>query len=420
MNNSEKKAMQEEALWQKAKSAGMPRRKFLILLASSGAAAVVASCAPKTITTTVTATPSTPSPAPARLVDEPTPTQFFRSIGGGNWEMLFQDMANQTYATPNSLFYVRDHTSTPMPIDVSTWSLSIEGDGVAKPFTVNYNDLLAMPTTKVTRYVECAGNGRSFFDTLLKNPAQGGQWHLGAYGIAEWVGVRLSELLQRAGIKSNAVDVMPAGFDSTQVRRPMPVDKAMADDTILAYMMNGDLLPMDHGFPARVLTPGWVGVANIKWVNKITVSNTPQTSDWNTKLYILVGPDYTATPPALGPALNTQVLKSALCLPFPATLRAGSQKVVGYAWSPSGKIAKVDVSLDGGSSFQPATLTGPNIERAGTRWEFSFNAQPGSMSITPRATDDQGNAQYPVSQQKWNQQGYIFGAMVPHPVTVSG
>jgi sulfane dehydrogenase subunit SoxC len=182
--------------------------------------------------------------------------------------------------------------------------------------------------------------------------------------------------------------------------------------------MNGDILPIDHGFPARVLTPGWVGVNNTKWVNKITVSTTPQTSDWNTKLYVLVGPDYQPQGAALGPPVSDQVMKSALCLPFPATLSAGQQKVVGYAWSPFGKIAKVDVSLDGGSTFQAASLVGPNIERAGSRFEFSFTASAGNLTITPRATDDQGNVQYPVSAQKWNQQGYLFGAMVPHPVTV--
>ena len=100
-------------------------------------------------------------------------------------------------------------------------------------------------------------------------------------------------------------------------------------------------------------------------------------------------------------------------------MKAGQQKVVGYAWSPDGKIASVDVSLDGGSTFQPAKLVGPNVERAGSRWEFSFMANPGNMTITPRATDDKGNIQYPASQQKWNQMGYLFGAIVPHPVTVS-
>jgi len=399
----------------------MTRRAFLTLLGVGGAAAVLASCAPRIVTTTVTPSPSpSPSPAPGRPITKPTPPQFFRAFGS-NSEMLFQNMANREYAMPNSFFFIRNHTSTPMPpIDVATWNLSIEGDGVSRPFALTYDDLLAMPSTTVTRYVECAGNGRSFFDSLLSNPAQGTQWRFGAYGIAEWVGVKLSDLLERAGVKSNAVDVMPAGSDSLQVRRPMSVDKAMQDDTILAYMMNGDILPPDHGFPARMLTPGWVGINNIKWVSKITVSTAPQYSDWNTKTYVLIGPDYAPQTPSLGPPITTQVAKSACSLPFPGTLKAGPQKIVGYAWSPAAKIAKVDVSLDGGGTFQSATLTGPNIERAGTRWEFSFNAQPGNITVTPRATDDQGNTQYPVSQQKWNQQGYLFGAMVPHPITVAG
>ena len=421
MNHADLKEAQEEALWQKAQSAGMPRRKFLVLLASSGAVAVLAACTPK-VTPTLTPTPTptpTPTAPPARLIDKPLPEQFFIPVGAPVSEMRFEVMANRAYAMPNSFFFVRNHTSTPI-VDIKTWTLSIEGDGVATPLTLTYDDLLKLPTKTVTRYVECAGNGRGFYASMMNNPAQGSQWHLGGYGIAEWVGVPLGELLTRAGIKSSAVDVMPAGLDSTQVRRPMPVAKAMADDTIVAYMMNGDILPLDHGFPARILTPGWVGVANIKWVNKITVSTTPQYSDWNTKLYVLVGPDYQPQPPSDGPILDNQTMKSALCLPFPAALKAGSQKVVGYAWSPFGKIARVDVSLDGGGTYQPTVLTGPNIERAGSRWEFSFNAQPGEMTITPRATDDQGNVQYPVSQQKWNQQGYIFGAMVPHPVTVTG
>jgi sulfane dehydrogenase subunit SoxC len=413
---------QVQALWNKAEKEGMSRRKFLILLGAGGAAAVLAACTPSTttFTTTTTLTPATTTtPAAALpLIIKPTPSEYFIPLGS-NAEMRFEVMAKRTYNMPNSLFFVRGHTSTPFPaIDVKTWSLKVDGDGISNPLTLSYDDLLAMPGTTVTRYIECAGNGRSFYASLMNNPAQGGQWHLGAYGIADWTGVKLSDILNKAGIKSTAVDVMPAGFDSLNVRRPMTVEKAMEPDTVVAYMMNGDILPIDHGFPARVVTPGMVGVNNIKWVNKITVSTTPQTSDFNTKLYVLVGPDYQPQGTALGPPVNDQVIKSALCLPFPAALTAGQQTVVGYAWSPFGKIAKVDVSLDGGNTFKPATLTGPNIERAGSRWEFSFNASPGNMTITPSATDDKGHTQYPVSQQKWNQQGYIFGAMVPHPVTV--
>jgi sulfane dehydrogenase subunit SoxC len=422
MKNTELNGNQVQALWKKAEIAGMPRRKFLLLLTTSGAAAVLAACTAKipTSTTPVSTQTTPPSTTPtAPLISKPVPNEYFINNTGPIAETRLELMANRTYNMPNSLFFVRDHTSTPYPaIDVKNWTLSVSGDGVSSPLTLSYDDLLAMPQTTVTRYVECAGNGRSFFSSLLNNPAQGGQWHLGAYGIADWTGVKLSDILTRAGIKSSAVDVMPAGFDSLQVRRPMPVSKAMLSDTLVAYMMNGDILPIDHGFPARVLVPGWVGVNSIKWLNKITVSTVAQTSDFNTKLYVLVGPDYQPQGTALGPPVNDQVMKSALCLPFPATINSGQQKVIGYAWSPFGKIAKVDVSFDGGSTFQSASLVGPNIERAGSRFEFNLDASPGSLTITPRATDDQGNVQYSVSQQKWNQQGYLFGAMVPHPVTV--
>jgi len=332
--------------------------------------------------------------------------------------MRFEVLANRDYLTPNGLFYVRNHTSTPV-VDVKTWKLSIGGAGIEKPFEITYDELLKMPSRTVTRYVECSGNGRSFFDTVLKKPAEGGQWYLGAYGIAEWTGVQLSEILRQAGIKSTAVDVMPTGLDSQAIERPMPVAKAMEEDTLLAYLMNGDILPLDHGFPVRTLVPGWAGISCIKWVGKITVSEEPIFVDKNTNNYVLIGPDYEPMPPARGPAVTMQVMKSACCLPWPnAILTAGAQKISGFAWSPAGKISRVEVSIDGGKTFRDATMTGPNIEKAGSRWEFSFNAQPGNMTITPRATDDKNNRQYDVSQQIWNQLGYGFGAMVPHPVTI--
>lgn len=417
------KQEQVEALWRKAQAAGMSRRRFLVLLAGSGAAAVLASCTPRAPAPTPSPAPApTPAPAPApasvRAIYKPTPEQFFIPLGT-NSEMRFEVMANRAYTTPNSFFFVRSHTPTSAPpIDVKTWKLSIGGEGVTSPFQLTYDELLALPARTVTRYVECAGNGRSFFAGLMNRPAEGGQWRLGAYGVAEWTGVPLAALLERAGIKSTAIDVMPTGADTTHIERPMPVARAMEEDTIVAYLMNGEILPVDHGFPARVIVPGWVGIASIKWVEKITVSEKPLFVDKNTNAYVLIGPDYQPQPPAKGVIMSTNIMKSACCLPWPASLKAGAQKVVGYAWSPAGKIARVEVSIDGGQTFQDAKLTGPNIERAGTRWEFSFDAKPGDMTITPRATDEKGNVQYDVSLQKWNQLGYSFGAVVPHPVKI--
>ncbi len=414
---------QRESLWETARAAGLGRRRVLALLAAGGAVAVLSACASKLTPTPVpTATPlptATPVPTPAaapRPITKPIPAQFFTQLGS-NAEMNFAVMADRAYATPNSFFFVRNHSFSPF-IDLKEWRLRIEGDGVARPLELTYDELLKLPSRTVTRFVECAGNGRSFYDTLLKKPAQGGQWHLGAYGVAEWTGVPLAALLDRAGLKATAVDVMPTGLDSLRIERPMSVAKAKEEDTIVAYLMNGEILPLDHGFPARMIAPAWVGIANIKWLGKMTVSEAPIFVEKNTTSYVFIGSDYQAQPPAKGPVLSTQVMKSACALPWPATLSAGQQKVVGYAWSPFGKIARVEVSLDGGVSYQEARLVGPNIERSGSRWEFSFNAAPGDMTITPRATDDKGNVQHNVSQQKWNEQGYLFGAVVPHPVKV--
>jgi sulfane dehydrogenase subunit SoxC len=330
-----------------------------------------------------------------------------------NSEMDFELMANMGYfTTSNEIFFT--HTRSSMPVvDIRSWRLSIEGDGVSNPISLSYDDLLELPSATFTRYLESAGNGRIFYDLLLCKKAEGEQWHFGAFGIAEWTGVQLSKILKIAGVKKEAVEVKPVGMDNSFNELSIPLAKAMEEDTLLAYNMNGLVLPVDHGFPLRTVVPGWIGAASAKWVNKITVSTRPIPGSKNKKNF-LIGPDYPSRP-----LITSQVMKSACCLPWPALLRAGHQRIIGYAWSPAGRITKVDISLDGGKTFQPAALTGPNIERAGTRWEFCFDAQPGNMTITPRAADDKGNAQYSISQQKWNKLGYLFGAMVPHPVTIS-
>jgi DMSO/TMAO reductase YedYZ molybdopterin-dependent catalytic subunit len=333
--------------------------------------------------------------------------------------MRFEALKPDQFLVPPENLFVRSHAATPS-IDEKTWKLSIEGSGVDKPLSLSYDELLKLPSKTLTRSLECAGNGRSFYQTFLNKPAQGTQWKFGAYGVGEWTGVPLSELLQRAGLKPSATNVMAIGLDQPRVRRPLPLDRAMLDDTLLVYAMNGKPLLPDHGFPARLIVPGYVGVNSTKWVGTIQVAEEPLFSDWNTKTYVLIGPDYQPQGQALGPAVGEQVMKSALALPWPAELKAGQQTVRGYAWSPRGKIGKVEVSTDGGQSFQPARLVEPNVEKAGVRWEFSFEARPGDLTLTPRATDDQGNAQpLDLAQQKWNEQGYLWAVAVPHPVKVT-
>jgi DMSO/TMAO reductase YedYZ molybdopterin-dependent catalytic subunit len=242
---------------------------------------------------------------------------------GTNAEMRWSAMRGQGYLTPIDRFFVRNHTSTPR-IDVSTWRLHVHGTGVERELSLSYDDLVALPQVSVTRFIECAGNGRSLFGTQQGQAAAGTAWTLGAVGVAEWTGIRLSTVLERAGLRPSALDVMPVGLDDQQVRRPVPLEKALADDTLIVLGMNGHTLPPDHGFPARILVPGWVGVANIKWVGSIEVSETPLTSPWNTTSYRLFGPAYPDSP-----LVTTQVVKSALEQPLPAPLRPGPHRAHG-------------------------------------------------------------------------------------------
>lgn len=398
-------ARADEYLWSESKRLGLSRRGFLKLLAAGCSLASLAGGA---------ILPASARAAAAQPVLKPTPPELFNDFGS-NKEMRWEAMYGRGYLVPNDLFFVRNHTRTPA-IEMSSWRLKVEGSGVNRALELTYDDLLAMPAVSFVRYVECAGNGRSFFEIAHAKKAQGTQWKLGAIGVAEWTGVPLRDLLERAGVKKTARDVMPEGLDDLKVRRPMSLDKAMEADTMVVYAMNGQPLPADHGFPARVLTPGWIGVANIKWVGRIQVSEEPLFSQWNTDTYVLIGPDYKPGPPAKGPILSLQSLKSALELSWNGEIAAGRRLLRGRAWSPVGKIDRVEYSLDQGKSWQRARLREPNIAQAWVRWDADWDARPGKHMIRARAADERGNAQ--PERVAFNEQGYLYNAPVDHPITV--
>ena len=360
-------------------------------------------------------------------ISKPLPSQYFVNFGS-NAEMRWDAAADLGYEIPNDRFFVRDHTGTPI-VNASTWQLELSsGPGskgrrsTANAVTFGYDALRALPSKTIYSAIECAGNGRSFFGTQQGTPAAGTQWSLGAIGVAAWTGVPLSTRRERARHRSTAVDVMPYGLDSTvvasgvdagHVRRPVPVSKAL-NDVLLAYEMNGQPLPYDHGFPVRLVVPGWVGVANIKWVGQIEVSATPLLSLWNSAQYVLTGPTYTGSPP-----ITSQVVKSAFELPFGAQLPAGrAQVLAGRSWSGGGSIKRVDVSTDGGSTWKPATLHGANVAHAWARWTFTWTPPgAGGYTLRARATDCSGNVQ-PTSVP-FNDGGSVFGAIVQHPVVAA-
>lgn len=410
----------EEWRWRWLRDRGMDRRRFLELAALVGLGAATAACdrggqrrtaSPTSAPTATTAA----APADPGVWVKPVTDEGF-VVRSTNAEMRWERMGDQGETTPNSLFFVRNHLKTAR-VDREAWRLQVSGSGVENPVELSYDELRTLGSeTTVRRFVECAGNGRVFFDEVGRQMAEGTQWRLGAIGVADWTGVPLGAVLERAKVKRTARDVMPEGLDELKVRRPIPLAKAMADDTLLVYAMNGEDLPPDHGAPVRALVPGWIGVASVKWVGRIEVSEQPLLSDWNTTSYVLLGPGYAPVGPAKGPVLTTQVVKSALELPWPATLPAGPRTIRGRSWSGHGRIARVECRIDDGP-WRPARIEGANEPLAWARWSLDWDAAPGPHTVRVKATDERGNTQ--PDTVPFNQQGYLYGGIVAHPVTVN-
>jgi len=387
----------DEFLWARAGIGRLPRRSFLQLL---GAGVVAARY---------------PAAEARQAIIKPAPPELFVT-SGSNLEMRWEAMYNRGYIVPNELFFVRNNSPRVPRLDPATWRLQLAGSGLSRPRSFTYDEILAMPSVSVIRAIECAGNGRNFFQVSHGKKIPGTPWDLGGIGVAEWTGVPLREVLERAGVTRNARDVMPEGADALHIKRPIPIEKAIAADTLLVYAMNGHPLPPDHGFPVRLLVPGWVGIAHVKWVRRCEVSERPLYSDYNTKRYVLTGPDYEPRPPAMGPVLTTQKVKSAFELAWNGEIASGRRLLRGRSWSGEGRITKVDVSLDGGQTWQQSRLRDPNIDLAWVRWDLDWDARPGTYRFQARATDSSGNTQ--PDRVPFNAEGYSHWAVVTHPVTV--
>ncbi len=404
---------QQAKLWQLARGRDIGRRRFLQLFSAGGAAAVLAACTGMQL----------PAPPPQAAVEAAAPLHFkdaapFIDHGRGNLEARLQNM--QGLITPNRFFFVRNNSAS-LDLDAAGWRLAVEGDAVARPLELSYEDIRTLPSRTLISFLECAGNHRAMFDLVKGRPAQGTQWMTGAVGNGEWTGVSLREVLTLAGITEQAVSVLLVGLDRDSpeegFRRVIPVDKAMDADTLLAYALNGELLPRDHGFPLRVLAPGWVGSTSIKWLGRIVVSSQQLWTRNNTSSYTLIDDAYPPEGEAPGKVATTQTIKSALALPWPAQLPAGESRIHGYAHSPDGPIVKVEWSLDAGATWRSAEMTTPQIQYSWARFGFIWDAQPGEHTIMTRATDAAGNSQ--PDKIPFNQKGYLFNQPLPHPIRVA-
>ena len=406
------------SLWEFASARGMERRQFLRLMVAGGAAAVLAACG-------VVDSPGAPNPTsvqvePGLATDSPwfKDTSPFIVHDDKGLEARLENM--QGIITPNRFFFVRNN-SVSLDLDASDWRLSIEGDAVSEPMELTYDDIRSLPSRTLTAYLECAGNHRAMFDLVNGRKASGTQWMTGGVSNGEWVGAAMRDVLTLAGIQADAVSVLLIGLDTESpeegFRYVLPVEKAMRPDTLLAYALNGETLPKDHGFPLRAIVPGWVGSANIKWLGRVFVSSERMWTRNNTTSYTLIGDDYTPEGESRGRPVTAQIIKSALALPWPAELSAGRHRIHGYAQSPSGPISRVEWSDDSGRTWNDAELSGSQPDYSWARFEFAWDAEPGERTIMTRATDAKGNTQ--PDRAPFNEKGYLFNQPAPHPIRVT-
>jgi DMSO/TMAO reductase YedYZ molybdopterin-dependent catalytic subunit len=321
--------------------------------------------------------------------------------------------------TPVGLHYVLTHYDLPV-VDPVTWRLVVSG-AVEQPFELDLDALTALPSRTVRVTLECAGNGRARLDPRpVSQP-----WLTGAVGTAEWTGVPLADLLDRATPTSEAVDVSFTGADHGVERgveqdyeRGLPLAEALGPDVLVAWAMNGQPLPLQHGAPVRLVVPGWYGMAHVKWLRAVTVLDHAFTGYQNAVAYRL---RQDADEP--GEAV-TRIEPRALLVPpgFPEfltrerVLRPGRVALTGRAWSGWGEVTRVEVSTDDGLTWHDADL-GPAEHRwAWRRFDTEFEATPGTHVLRARAHDATGRAQ-PL-EQAWNRGGFANNADEPVVVHV--
>ncbi|MFI6986202.1 sulfite oxidase [Embleya sp. NPDC050154] len=423
-----------------ARADGVPRRDLLKLLGAAGVLTALPAGTAYAADPTASTAPTDPSrpPAPAAPptapgavaapgIVKPLPPELF-TIRGTNAETNFHALRGSGYHTPVDRFFVRNHTSTPQ-LSARDWRLRLWGSGLrgsvdqAHAIELDLADLRRLPAHTHSATIECAGNGRSFYTSQQGESVAGTAWTLGAIGMARWRGARLSDVLRRAGLRREAVDVLPRGLDEEyvtggvnlgRVRRPLPLAKAL-DDVLLAYEMNGEPLTADHGAPVRVVVPSWVGISSIKWVGDIEVSAQPLYSPWNTDFYRLFGP---AHPEGGSAPLTRQTLKSAFELPTGARFASRvTHRLEGRSWSGTGGVRRVDVSTDGGATWRRARLRDQPRRDGWVRWSVDWRpTTTGPTELLARASDTSGRVQ--PDRSTFNTQGYFFDAVVRHPVTV--
>ena len=319
--------------------------------------------------------------------------------------------------TPLERFYIRSHFDLPAGDPATwaqTWKLEIKGL-VAKPLSLSLADLEKMKQTTVEAVLQCAGNGRGLFQPRVP----GVQWRWGAMGNAEWTGVRFADVLAAAGATKDAKFVQLQGMERPTLEttpafiRGIPIAKALHPDTLIALRMNGQPLAPHHGYPARLVVPGWVGDDWVKWLSTVEVrADEPKAFFYETAYRFpeKLGAVGQAVPADQTKPMTKLVVKSQLgSISEGDVLEPGPQELVGVALSGEARIKKVEVTVDGGATWQAAKLDGKDSSYGFRVFRHAWKATPGTYKIGSRATDSTGATQ-PV-EPAWNPAGYLYNAI---------
>ncbi len=325
--------------------------------------------------------------------------------------------ALRSWITANKAFFDRNQGDIPeKQIDLHEWKLSIDGE-IENPLELDFATLLKMPKAIAANTLECSGNSRS----LLKEKSYGNPWTIGGVGNAVWGGVWLKDVLAMAGVKETASHVAFGGFDKplgkAQIKfiRSIPLEKALTS-TLLVYEMNGEPLPLNHGYPLRGLALGWTGASSVKWLNRITLLEKQYEGFFMDNVYRVFAKDQDKK---TGEVVKEIQLKSIIFQPqIGEKLEPGEIVILGAAYGGEKDVDKVEISVNGGSIWHQADFIGPHEPYAWRHWQYVWEVKDsGDYTILSRATDSKGQQQ--PMQATWNKLGYGNNGVLEHGVTVT-
>ena len=360
------------------------------------------------------------------FLDQEDPTSLFGKhkemtvLNDRPWNIEAKAHLLDDAITPSSKMFIRNNGLIPKEINASTWSLTIDGESVKKTKTYTLQELKSKFKHHTYQLLlECGGNGRSEFNP----PAKGNQWTVGAVSCAEWTGIRLKDVLADVGINTDAVYIGYYGTDThlsgdatkAVISRGVPISKALQEETLVAFKMNGEDIPIAHGFPLRLVAGGWPASASGKWVNRLSVRNIIHDGPKMMDGYRV--PCHPVTPGSIVEEkdmciIESMPVKSLITYPKTGAVIEIKNKlsIRGHAWAGELSVKEVQYSIDYGATWRTCTLQNPNNRLAWQQWNAQITfPQEGYFEVWAKATDSKG-VQQPMLVPGWNPKGYLNNA----------